>query len=373
MSKLFKDKIFGALFHMLDVGLNNAGLDTIRISALSDEDWDSLFSVANHHEVAPLISDVISNNTTITVPIDVRLKFLGMQEIAQQSYQHHLMVLTELLDFFKVHDIPTMVIKGVSLAQYYPVPSHRKCGDIDIYQFGSQSYSDQQIYRSYGLTIKQSIVGHHTNYYYKDISIENHYQFITTYYGGKTLELNELLEKEANEAIQSEINDHVIFFPSPTLNAIFLPYHMAGHFREEKVTLRQILDWMMFLKNEYGNVEWKFVHEVYKNNNLLGFVNAINGILIHHLGMLRELAFQYEENIQLEQRILSDMMNVSDNSMPGLLGGLRHEWVQYITSGWKYRLFNKNGCVELLKKVMAFMIHHDHFVAKELYPSSNVS
>ena len=71
-----------------------------------------------------------------------------------------------------------------------------------------------------------------------------------------------MLEKEANEAIQSEINDHVIFFPSPTLNAIFLPYHMAGHFREERVTLRQILDWMMFLKNEYGNVEWRFVHEV---------------------------------------------------------------------------------------------------------------
>ena len=162
-----------------------------------------------------------------------------------------------------------------------------------------------------------------------------------------------------------------VFFPSPTLNAIFLAYHMASHFRGERVTVRQILDWMMFLKTEYPNVDWKFVYKVYKKNNLLGFINAINGILMRQIGMSREFVFQYEEDRHMEQRILFDMLNgtLSDDSRKGLFSGVRHEWYQYISSGWKFRLFNKYGCVELFKKVTAFLLHHNDFVAKEAYSS----
>lgn len=367
---LQSESLYGLLFHLLDVGLNQAKVDVARVNTINQEDWERLFSLSMHHEMGALVSDSLMKNDSIHIPIDIRLKFVGLQEIAEQAYLHHQRVLSDLLALFSDHGIPTMIIKGFSLAQYYPVPSHRKCGDIDIYQFGHQPQSDELVSKMLGIGIHQYIVSHHSNYCYKGVGIENHYQFITTYYKGNTVELESMLEDEAVNAIKANISMSNVFFPSPILNAVFLICHMAGHFRGERVTLRQLLDWMMFLKNEYGNVDWKFVYEVYKKNNLLGFVNAINGILMRHLGMSKEFVFQYEEDRHIEQRILYDMLNVTvlDGCRKGLFSGVRHEWSQYIVSGWKFRLFNKYGCVELLKKVTAFLLHHNDFVDKEVYP-----
>jgi hypothetical protein len=347
---------------LLGVGLNCAQLDTDRVKKLNDGDWEALFSLANYHEVAALLFDAIVKDSTTTVPIDVRLKFLGMQEIAEQSYQHHLNTLAELLDFFDNHNIPTMVIKGLSLAQYYPIPAHRKCGDIDIYQFGKQQQADKLFSQLFGIEIKNNIVGHHTNYQYKGISIENHYHFVTTYYGGKSLELEDLLENEANDSVLSEIKQQNVFFPSPTLNAIFLPYHMAVHFREERVSMRQIIDWMMFLKTEYDNVDWTKVYEIYRKYNLGIFVNAINGILINYFNMPEKYAYHYTRNKKLEMQILNDMIEKKGNGRDsGLWDGIMHEWKQYIGSGWKFRLFGKIGFFELVKKVWNFLNHREDF------------
>ena len=142
LSEIHNRELF---FHLLDVSLNHARLDTLKINSLSGQDWENLFLLANHHEVAALLSDVILNNDSVTLPINVRLKFVGTQDIAERAYRHHLSVLAELLEFFNMKEIPTMVIKGLSLVQYYPVPAHRKCGDIDIYQYGQQQKSDQYI------------------------------------------------------------------------------------------------------------------------------------------------------------------------------------------------------------------------------------
>lgn len=351
------------LFHLLNVGLNNVELDATRINRLSEGDWDRLFSIANHHEVAPLLSDVILNNSSLIIPLEVRLKFLGMQQIAVQAYQSHLKVVSELLSYFNRHNIPTMIIKGLSLVQYYPKPIYRKCGDVDIYQFQNQERSDRLISHELGVEVKHCKVGHHTNYQFRGVSIENHYQFITTYYGGKTLELERLLESEICNGTQYEIANQRVQFPSPTFNAIFLPYHMSGHFREKNVSIRQMIDWMMFLKNEYDNVDWHYVYEIYNRYDLFDFINVINGILIHQLGLSKKFVFKYDEDKFVEQRVLSDILNYSysDKKKKSLFDGIRHEWYQYITSGWKFRLLNKCGWVELIKKGIAFIIHHNDF------------
>lgn len=365
------EKEYSFFFHLLDVGLNQAKVDTLCVNTIQQQDWERLFSLSMQHEVGALLSDSLTKNESINIPIDVKLKFVGVQEMAEQTYQHHQSVLRDLLTLFSEHGIPTMIIKGFSLAQYYPYPSHRKCGDIDIYQFGHQPQSDELVSRLLGLGIQQYVVSHHTNYCYKGIGIENHYQFITTYYNGDTVELESLLEDEAKRNAQISKAMPNVFFPSPTLNAIFLTCHMASHFRGERVTLRQMLDWMMFLKTEYANVDWKIVYEVYKKYNLWYFINAINGILVHYLGMPSELAFQYEEDKQIEKLILDDMLKItlSDDARQGFFFGIRREWFQYITSGWKFRLFNKYGYIELIKKVAAFLLHHNDFVVKEVYSS----
>lgn len=359
------------ILHLLAVGFNQRQLDIYKVNSLTDKDWDVLFLLANKHDIVALLSDIILENPSIGIPIDVRLKILGMQEIAEQSYYYHLDVLSELLAFFSTHKIPTMVIKGLSLSRYYPVPSHRKCGDIDIYQYGQQSLSDYIISQTFELAIKNTIAGHHTNYQYRNISIENHYQLITTYHGGVTLELEALLEKEASNAKEYEVNLQKVRYPSPTFNAIYLPYHMAVHFRSEKVTMRQVLDWMMFLKKEYENVDWLQVHEVYHRYNLSTFVNAINGVLIHYFGMSESQAYHYKKDERMEFRLLNDIIRVNGDYKEGIINRINHLWFKYIKSGWKFKLFKKNGCITLFKKGFNLLFHHNDYVDKEINVSND--
>ena len=141
------------ILQLLAAGLNNKKLDIVKVNSISVKDWEEIFLLSKKYDIVALLSDVISENKAISVPIDVRLKILGMQEIVEQSYHYHLNVVSELLAFFSSHKIPTMVMKGLSLSRYYPVPSHRKCGDIDIYQYEQQSRSDQLITQKYGIPI----------------------------------------------------------------------------------------------------------------------------------------------------------------------------------------------------------------------------
>lgn len=147
------EKEYSLFFHLLDVGLNQAKVDTVRVNTIQQQDWDRLFSLAMHHEVGALLSDSLLTNESINIPVDVSLKFVGVQEMAERAYQHHQRVLRDLLALFSEHGIPTMIIKGFSLAQYYPFPSHRKSGDIDIYQFGHQQQADVLVSKLLGLRI----------------------------------------------------------------------------------------------------------------------------------------------------------------------------------------------------------------------------
>ncbi len=349
------------ILQLLAAGLNNKKLDIVKVNSISVKDWEEIFLLSKKYDIVALLSDVISENKAISVPIDVRLKILGMQEIVEQSYHYHLNVVSELLAFFSSHKIPTMVMKGLSLSRYYPVPSHRKCGDIDIYQYEQQSRSDQLITQKYGIPIKNTIAGHHTSYLFRNISIENHYQIITTYRGGLTIELEALLEMEALNASDYDIYQQKVKFPSPNFNAIFLPYHMAVHFQSEKVTIRQVLDWMLFLNNEYANVNWPLVSQAYDKFNLFSFINGINGVLIHHLGMSDSLAYQYKRDEQLENRLLIDILRPSSEYKKNLINRVNHIWFKYVQSGWKFRLFKKHACIIFARKLVALILHHDDF------------
>ena len=361
-----KDLIYDVFFQLIKSGLGISNMDVARMNSLGDKDWEYLFKLSCNHEVAALIADSFSRDAGVSVPIEVRLKFLGMQEIAERTYEWQLNVLEDLLEFFNVHEIPTMIFKGLSLSRYYPHASHRKHGDVDIYQFGYQPQSDYIVANKLGLVVRKYMVSHHTNYKYRDLSIENHYHFITTYYGGLSLGLESVLENFLDETVCVKIRGKDAQFPNPNFNAVYLVCHSAGHFRESKVSIRQMIDWMLFLRNEYENVDWAYVQRVYDKYNLTEYVNAINGILIDQLDMPQRFAYKYVKNERLERKILKDtlMFSANDSENRGVLGAIGQEWYQFIISGWKYHIFKQSGTLKMLEKLWFYIRHPEDYKEK---------
>lgn len=80
-------------------------------------------------------------------------------------------------------------MKGVGLSTYYPIPSHREGGDIDIFTYSADHSrkSDAEANRladrlmeEKGIEVDLEHSEKHSMFYYKGIPIENHKTFINS-------------------------------------------------------------------------------------------------------------------------------------------------------------------------------------------------
>ena len=73
--------------------------------------------------------------------------------------------------------------------------------------------------------------------------------------------------------------------PSVQWTAMFLTYHACAHFISEGLMLKQLLDWVMFLKVHQNDVNWGAFYAFCDRNHLRVFADAMNTIAVKYLGI----------------------------------------------------------------------------------------
>lgn len=137
-------------------------------------------------------------------------------------------------------------------------------------------------------------------YYYRHsasiidgVMIENH-KILGDLRGPKkqTRELEEWLKREANKSIEGGKNVNVMehdiprgVFPSANFNALFLPWHVSAHFAFERVTLRHLLDWALFLNKDGKDVDVELFRNA-KNKFSYGYSKMADVLHIYRCATL---------------------------------------------------------------------------------------
>ena len=135
-----------------------------------------------------------------------------------------------------------LVLKGLSLSQYYPIPEDRSFGDIDIYSFGEHENVNDVI-RKNGIEIVPD--DKHDVFKYEGVTIEHHKTLIGLI-SKPSNKIEEYLESIATkEQCRKTVDGWYI--PNKDFEAVFLLRHMSKHFFGEGLSLKQVLDWGMFL------------------------------------------------------------------------------------------------------------------------------
>ena len=184
------------------------------------------------------------------------LQAIGQVPVIESIYKQHSEALKELGNVLKKASIPFLLMKGFSCGQYYPIPSHRPCGDIDIYPgewFEKSNHSLEEA----GIGVDLHYYRHSVSYV-KGVMVENHRVLCDLRGPSKqTHELEKKLESEAEWSFytgkHAVVNGDTISggkFPTADFNALFLPWHVSAHFAFERVTIRHLLDWALFLTHE---------------------------------------------------------------------------------------------------------------------------
>lgn len=149
------------------------------------------------------------------------------------------------------------MIKGYGVSLNWYEPNHRPIGDLDIYNFGKWHEADALVAKTYGIRIDYGHE-HHTIFNYKEVSVENHYDFINTKAHRDAPKIEARLKALADMNYREiEVDGAKVYLSSADFNAIFLMRHMGQHFAGEVLSLRQVLDWGFFVYAHHNEVDWK--------------------------------------------------------------------------------------------------------------------
>lgn len=279
-------------------------------------DWNAIYDLANKHGLLAIILDGIELIPASLIPSqDVMLQWIGeVLNNYEARYQDYERSIAKLADFYHLHDIRMMVLKGYGLSLYYPKSDHRPCGDIDTWNFGKQKEADTILTKKTGIPVDTS-EHHHTVFYWEGNMVENHYDMLITT-ATKTNKQLELILKELAmddthfvELKNTSINSATkVYLPSANFNALFLLRHMLMHFVACGINVRNILDWGFFWEKKGKEVDEKWLSGLLEKHHMTAFFNIINAICVGELGFQSTFFPNVKYIPHMKDRVLKEIL-----------------------------------------------------------------
>lgn len=302
--------------------------------------WGQVMRIAQFQGVGSVVLDGVEKAKIEGIPKEVLLQWIASSQQQESRYAIQERLIAELATFYQEQDIAMMVLKGWGLSLLYSNPHHRPCSDLDIYLFGKQKVGDRLLHEKKGVEIDNSR-HHHSAFIYKGLSVENHYDFVNIYShpSNKKVErkLKSLVKEKSN--VKEKINGVEIWLPSPDFNALFLLRHAAAHFAGTEISLRQVVDWGLFMQRHHEQVDWDSLLPFVKEMNMHNFLGAINYICYYYLGFDKGIFTSYINESYGEQ-VFEELFNPENTKsypkgfLPYILSRTRTWW----GNRWKHNI-----------------------------------
>ena len=227
-------------------------------------EWKTIFKIAHEQTVPILVADGMQTLPEGIAPKKQTIYKIAIKRITN-SRVHKLTnsTINRITTLLKAEGIPSILLKGQGIAQYYPNPESRMCGDIDIY-VGMENFDKAcAILKREGAT---------------DLTNQEEHEFhIALDLDGSTIEVHKksdaISNKKLNESLQEwntryldtkladgslpvwDNEGTVINLPDPTYNAFYIIHHAVRHMLSEGIGLRHVCDWMIFLYTHHDQID----------------------------------------------------------------------------------------------------------------------
>lgn len=337
-------KVNRSFLSLLRLGIGNSSPQDVSLS--KEFDWEAVRALADKQGLSAVILDGIGRLSDDKRPSeDVLLEWIGDSLYYDALYEDYRKAIRKLAGFYNQHGFKMMVVKGLACSLDWPKPSHRPCGDIDIWQFGKQRIADEVIERETGIEVDSSH-HHHTVFYWGDYMVENHYDFINVHHHRSNAELEKILKDQARDDSHFlEIKGEKVYLPSPNLHALFLLRHAMMHFAATEITLKNLLDWGFFVQAHGKEVDWKWLLDVLERFGMKQLFNIFNAICIEDLGFDKALFLAASVNAELKERVLKEILDPEiPNEKPSkLLARAVWKLNRWKANEWKHRLCYKES------------------------------
>lgn len=308
-------------------------------------DWDALYQEATKQNVSVIACDGLQKLFDSGVYTDLGDKELRRRKtywfsktiLYEQRFAERLEAAKVLGEWLAAEGIQTVVLKGYTVSECYPIPAHRYSADMDCYLLRGGEHMEayeagNQVVEKHGIAVNR---GFYKNSAFSvgDLKVENH-KFCTPFRGNATLRRFErLLQGMIADGPMSTLADTGLYAPPALASALFLTEHVYAHFLHEGLQLRHFLDWLLFRRKHADDIDWKAFDGYVDEFGFRRFFDAFEHVGQFILGSRTSLN-------ESELRMLDSVWAGLDkhDSVRGVAGKLRLAG-NTLRAAWKYRLF----------------------------------
>jgi hypothetical protein len=319
-------------------------------------DWSVLISEADRQGVSVLASDGLQRlyDAGQYVANDekelrrMKAKWFGKTMKYERRYAGQMAASQKMKEWLSESGIQTMVMKGFTVSECYPVPAHRYSSDMDCYLIKDGEHMvayelGNQVMEKHGVKVDRG--------YYKNsafdlpgLHVENH-KFCTPFRGNKTLtRFERLLQDLALAGPTTPIGETGLLAPPPMFSALFLTEHAYSHFLHEGLTLRHILDWALFRRKHASDLDEGRFEAYCSEYGFSRFLSSINAVGDYVLGS-RAL----EDLPPIDRRFLDDVWNgpALHHGKKGLRARISLVG-NIVRAAWKYRAYSNISMIQAI-------------------------
>ena len=311
-------------------------------------DWTALIEEAGRQNVSVIASDGLQklyDEGVYAVSGDkeerrTKARWFANTMTYEQRYADQVSAARKMGELLAAEGIQTVVLKGFTVSECYPIPAHRYSADLDCflikdgehlnaYELGNQAIEKQ------GMKVDR-VFYKNSSFDFAGLHVENH-KFCTPFRGNESLRrLERMLQEMILKGPLTSTDGTELLAPPALASALFLTEHAYSHFLHEGLNLRHILDWALFRRKHQSDVDWAAFEHSVDEFGFRRFYDAFNHLGEFVLGELEESSLT-----EPEKRMLDSVWSGLDlhESVHGFVGKLRLAG-NTLRAAWKYRQFS---------------------------------
>lgn len=226
-------------------------------------------------------------------PFSVLAQWFALTRKLEQMNTHLNTLCKKLEEEFDKEGFATCILKGQGIAQLYPQPLRRQCGDIDAWIVPKVSFTYQKKLKEPLSFRRKKIVNHVQRFFpnekpvyhhidfnrYKEVSVEVHFTPSWMNHPCDNTRLQRWFDQQAQyifdfslrESISTESRTHECYtVPTRAFNMVYVLLHIYRHIFNEGVGLRQVMDYYFVLQDFMAHAtekdhetllrDWKTLH-----------------------------------------------------------------------------------------------------------------
>lgn len=280
------------------------------LSDCTTEGWTQMFKMAARQGLLAIAWDAVEKlqaehgSLCRGLSRETKIRWALSIKHIEEVHLRQREALKELAGIFAESGMRVMVLKGLGLAEMYPRPEHRECGDLDIYLScipdnvggdktdnvgggSSDSFKKgNELMRKMGIAVEYDGTKH-SKFYYKGIPVENHKNFLNV----TTTRVDKDLERELMRMLQEQkcgsldLGGITVDVPPPDFQMIFLTRHAITHFLASGLVLRHLYDFGIFYSAHAQEVDLDRIEKIFKRESQHKLYRAFLDVLQIYLGM----------------------------------------------------------------------------------------